>query len=229
MVLLGGIQVSGAALDESVPPAIGANGRLLTFTAASMSYDPAKSLIELTGNVKIGQGETEIVADKAQIFTTKNVTAGPALNLDSVEKFVATGNVKIKLETGVATSDEAVFLKEKKILRLSGKPAKFVGGDNTLTGTITGDTITVDRKAGDKFEANGNVRIDLEQGVANSDRAVYFTDTNMLVLSGTPAKLVGHENTMPGTIKASTITLDLETGDVTSENVEGKIFPGDEL
>ena len=229
MALFCGVPMAGAALDPDNPPNVGMNGRPLNYSADSVSLDLKKNLIILTGNANIEQGRTVIVADNAQIFATRNASVGPTINSDNVEKFIANGNVRIELETGVATADKVVYLKETKLLELSGAPAKFVGGDNTMTGTITARTITVDHENGDRLEANDDVRIELEHGVATSDKAVYFTDTKKLVLSGTPAKLVGGDDTISGTNTGSTITVDQETGMVSIENAKGNIFLEDDL
>ena len=137
--------MAGAAAGDTIPAQNGKHDRPLKWSADKVSWDPAESLVVLNGNVKIVQGETEIDADNAQIFSTKDVDAEQKLGPDSVEKFVANGNVRIEIELGVATSERAVYFKETKILRLSGAPAKFeMDGGNT----ITGSTITVDRETG---------------------------------------------------------------------------------
>jgi lipopolysaccharide transport protein LptA len=144
VVFLNGIPMAGVALDENIPQGIGKIDRQLKWSAVDASWDPAESLFELTDNVKIVQGSTVITAENAKIFFIKNASAEQKLNSESVEKFLATGNVRIELENGVATSEKAVYFTETKILTLSGTPAKFVSGDNT----ITGRTITVDRETG---------------------------------------------------------------------------------
>jgi len=151
---LNGIPMTGAALDDNIPVEIGINGRSLKWSADKVSWDPAESLVVLNGNVKIVQGETVIVADNAQIFSIKSAAAEQTLKAESVEKFVANGNVRIEIELGVATSERAVYLTETKRLVLSGAPAKFVhvSGDKT----ITGRTITVDRETG-KVTFEGDV------------------------------------------------------------------------
>lgn len=226
-VCLSGIQGIGSALDEEMPPETGSNNRPIILSADDTSWDLTNSLITLTGNVKIIQDRTVISADKVQIFTTKNVKAGPTLNPDSVKKFIANGNVGIELETGVATSEKAVYFRETKILEISGTPAKYVSRDDTMAATITGSTITMDREAGDKFEANGDVKIEFEMGVAASESAIYSPETKTLVLLGTPAKIVGGDDTMTGTITGSMITVNRETSMINVEKMEAVIFPED--
>ena len=161
---LTGMPMAGAALDENVPTEIGINGRPLKWSADKVYWDPTESLVVLNGNVKIVQGETVIVADNAQIFSVKNVALEQTLKAESVEKFVANGNVRIEIELGVATSERAVYFTETKRLVLSGAPAKFVhvSGDKT----ITGRTIAVDRGTG-KVTFEGDVE------------AVIFSEDNL--------------------------------------------------
>jgi lipopolysaccharide export system protein LptA len=230
VVFLISIPMAGGALDKEIPTKNGTNGRQITFSATGSSLDLKNSLITLTGNVEIVQGRTKIVSDNAQIFTTKDVTVGPTINLDAVDKFVANGNVGIELETGMATCEKAVYFKETKILKLSGTPAKFVSRDDTMPGTITGRSITVERAAGDKFEVNGGVRIEFEMGVATSESGIYSPETKILVLSGTPAKIVGSTDKISSTtITGRTITVNRETSMINIEKMEAVIFPEDEL
>ena len=230
VVFLIGIPMAVGALDKEISTENGKSSRQIAFSADDSSLDLKKSLITLTGNVEIVQGKTKIVSDNAQIFTTKDVTIGPTINLDAVEKFVANGNVGIELETGVATCEKAVYFKGTKTLKLSGSPAKFINRDDTMPGTITGRTITVDREAGDKLEANGNVRIEFEMGVATSESGIYSPETKILVLSGTPAKIVGSTDKITSTtITGRTITVNSETSMINIEKMEAVIFPEDEL
>lgn len=153
MVLLSGISIAVAALDENTTPEVGTNYRQIKWSADDAVWDLTESLLVLTGNVKIVQGKTVIIADRVRMFSIGNVAAKQTLNADSVEKFVANGNVRIQLEIGVATSEEAVYFAETKILTLSGTPAKFVMSDEN---TFQGSTITVNRETGiisiDDFE-----------------------------------------------------------------------------
>jgi lipopolysaccharide transport protein LptA len=148
MVLLSGIPMAVAALDESADPEVGTNSQPLNWWADDAVLDFKKSLLVLTGNVKIVQGKTMIIADKVQMFFIGNASTEQTLKADSVKKLEANGNVRIEFEMGVATSESALYSPETKILVLSGTPAKFVGGEDTITGTITGSKITVNRETG---------------------------------------------------------------------------------
>ena len=158
---LSGIPLPLAALDEGILPKVETVDRQITWTAGKTSLDPTKSLVELTGNVKIVQGETVINADNAQIFFKKNEATEQGLKSDSFEKFIASGNVRIESEFGVATSISAIYITGTKILRLLGKPAKFIRGDNVISGRI----ITVNRET-------GNVTIE-----GDTEAVIYSEDT----------------------------------------------------
>lgn len=114
-----------------------------------MIFDSAEHYAELIGNVKVTQGKTVITSDTLRIYYRKKSQANaPEMpGDDTIEKIIATGNVRIELETGVAISDKAVYHSDRKILVLTGlsdSSAKFVRGDNT----ISGSKITVNRENG---------------------------------------------------------------------------------
>ena len=84
-------------------------------------------------------------------------------------------------------------------------------------------------EAVERLVANGNVRIEIELGVATSGRAVYITKTKILRLSGTPEKLAKFEMSDGNTITGSAITVDREAGSITVDNAEAVIFSEGDL
>ncbi len=108
-------------------------------------FDSAQSCAELTGHVKVTQGQTVITADQLKIFYKKDAAdAGQPAGDNAIDRLEATGNVRIALDGGVASSEKAVYLARTKTLTLSGDSAKFVRGDNAITGSV----ITVNRESG---------------------------------------------------------------------------------
>ena len=137
-----------AAPEDAAATDVEING--LHIKADRIAINSTHSFTELIGNVKITQGSTAITADNVKIFTKSthadNEEGATAKSIDkSIERLVANGNVRIELDNGVATSEKADYNAETKIIVLSGSGTKFTSGDNT----ITGRTITVDRRTGD--------------------------------------------------------------------------------
>ena len=259
-----------AGADTNIPASLEISGWHIL--ADSVVLDIAKSSTELIGNVKITRESTVIAADDAKIFTSKAPSdSGQELNAASIDKFIANGNVRIELENGVATSDKADYEAASKIIVLSGAPAKFITGKNTISASvlninfenpeitvtelignaainqestaISADHIKVwtdnkerndnaepglNRDSIKKLEANGNVRIVLDNGVATSEKAVYDAETKRFIISGTGTKFISGKNP----ITAPVITMNRENGKVTFEGtnhqpVEAVIFPDD--
>lgn len=65
----------------------------------------------------------------------------------------------------------------------------------------------------DRVEATGNVRIEMDGRVAESERAVYSTDSRTLVLSGQGSKVISGKDV----IESSKITFYRDTGNVKME------------
>jgi lipopolysaccharide transport protein LptA len=121
-----------SASDETVSTVLGTD--LLQITAdRSGTIDIANSSMEYTGNVKITFGETVITADNVKIFFKKDSDAGLSLSQDSLERIVASGNVRIDSEDGIATGEKAVYDSPSDSLVITGNPATFVDAALTLS------------------------------------------------------------------------------------------------
>jgi lipopolysaccharide export system protein LptA len=69
---------------------------------------------------------------------------------------VSTGNVIIKFDDRVATSDQAVYMTETRILILTGPGSTIKSGNNS----VTGDKITLYRNDGRIYvESSGEKRV----------------------------------------------------------------------
>lgn len=129
---------------------------------------------------------------------------------DSAEHYAEMfGNVKVTQGQTVITSNT---LKIHYYKKHQTKPNQLPGDDTV-----------------EKIAAKGNVRIELDSGIALSDEAVYHTKTKELILTGN-AKLIRGENTISG----SKITINRENGRVTVESsdkkpVEALIFSNEKL
>ncbi|MFH0729940.1 MAG: LptA/OstA family protein [Pseudomonadota bacterium] len=119
----------------------------------------AERIIELEGNVKVSQGQTVITSNLVKLFLKEGASldAPQKTGENAIEKIVATGTVIFKLDIGTAYSDRAEYAAATKLLVLTGKEAKFISGENT----ITGSKITVNRENGMViFEGGGKSRVE---------------------------------------------------------------------
>ena len=85
-------------------------------------------------------------------------------------------------------------------------------------------------KSIERLVANGNVKIELDNGVATSEKATYNAETKIIVLSGSGTKFVSGDNTISGSV----IIVNRDTGKVTFESssvqpVEAVIFSNGKL
>lgn len=99
----------------------------------TLEYDKAV-FTELMGNATITQGAAIFSADYAKIIFAEDTrdTAQQFLNIEAIEAFTATGNVEIEIESGIATSEKAIYDSETNLFELSG-PAKYIRGKNAMT------------------------------------------------------------------------------------------------
>lgn len=101
------------------------------------------------------------------------------------------GNVKVVQDQTTITADRLILV--------------YTEGASTDTGSGA-DSI-------EKIEASGNVRIEMDGRVAESQRAVYRTGSRMLVLSGEGSKVISGQDV----IESSKITFYRDTGNVKME------------
>ncbi len=110
----------------------------------------ADNTAEFIGDVHARQGETRILADSIKIFLKDNASTKEGSPAQSLEKLVASGNVKINLDNRLAVARQAVYITAQRVLILSGPGATVTSGDNA----ISGETITFYRDDG-RFTVEG--------------------------------------------------------------------------
>ena len=89
----------------------------------SANIDLAAFIVELTGNVNITLGSSELTADKVVMHLEENTGTGVSMKPETIKKGVASGNVEIVSEFGIAASREVVYDAGAQTLVLSGEPA----------------------------------------------------------------------------------------------------------
>jgi len=113
-----------------------------------MEYNPASKFNELSGNVEVIYQSYVINSDRLKIyfFETATITKKDTDKKDEgakIEKIVATGNVKIKFDNRVATSEKAEYFIKTEDLILSGKDTRIEFDGNSFVGTrVTFNRVT---------------------------------------------------------------------------------------
>ena len=131
-------------------------------TANSLITESESGFAEFSGNVRAVQGKTVIIADRLKIFYRQGPKKkeNPTAAGTSIEKIVATGNVKITFDDKVAVTQQAVYLTETRVLILTGPNSKVTSNKDS----ISGDKITFNRVDG---------RIKVESGPGQRVKAVF--------------------------------------------------------
>ena len=115
-------------------------------TSDRLDTDTDARFAEFSGNVHASQGTTEIFSDKLKIFYKKSSDdqTGGVSGSDSIQRIVATGNVRIHFGERKAVADQAEYDTEARLLVLTGEKAEVTDGNNF----ISGEKITLDRTTG---------------------------------------------------------------------------------
>jgi lipopolysaccharide export system protein LptA len=158
---------SAAGPPEPQPPAAGSKDKRIHITADRLISDSAHNNAEFIGNVHARQGNTLITADRLKIFFGAHSDTAETSPAQSLEKLVATGNVKIKFDNRLAVARQAVYITAERKLILTGPGATVTSGENT----ITGETITF-------YRADG--RFTVEGGTNGRVNAVILPETSGL-------------------------------------------------
>jgi len=113
-------------------------------TADSLSSENNARFAEFTGNVQVTQGDFIIKSDSLKIFYKESGGEKKAGTTESIEKIIATGNVKIESEETTALSQQAEYDTNTMIMVLTGEDSRVFDKKNS----VTGSKITFNRKDG---------------------------------------------------------------------------------
>lgn len=138
--------------------------RKIHITADKLISDNELDYAEFIGNVRATQEDTVITADRLKIFVKKNSDnkSDPGSGTESINKIIASGNVKIIFDNRVAVTPQAVYNTETGILVLSGDNSRIISGKDS----ISGEKITLYRTTG---------RITVESGEQKRVEAVFYS------------------------------------------------------
>mmetsp|Transcript_587 Transcript_587/g.395 ORF Transcript_587/g.395 Transcript_587/m.395 type:complete len:186 (-) Transcript_587:1771-2328(-) len=125
------------------------------------------------------QNSSALQTDKADKSEKKFHITSDRLVADSQKNFVAfIGNIKATHEDIFISADRLKIFYKKG----GGKNNEKLSGKDSIK----------------KIIATGNVKIKLENVFATSEKAVYTTDTKLIVLTGKNPKVVNGKNTITG-------------------------------
>ena len=138
--------------------------RKIHITADKLISDNDADYAEFIGNVRATQEDTVITADSLKIFVKINSDnkGAPGVRTESINKIIASGNVKINFDNKVAVTPQAVYNTETGVLVLSGDNSRIVSGKDS----ISGEKITIYRTTG---------RITVESGGEKRVEAVFYS------------------------------------------------------
>lgn len=120
-------------------------------SADALVSDRNANYAEFQGNVVTTQEGSVMISDRLKIFyvqdPNKKKSSKDPNNQGAIEKIIATGNVKIKMEDKTAWADKAVYTKSDDTILLSGGNPRILSGKSYLSG----ETIRVNRKTEEVF------------------------------------------------------------------------------
>ncbi len=163
-----GIHPAVVSMAQTSQPAPVDNSEKIHIKADHVVADLEGGEAEFVGNVRVTQGLSTITADRMNVFyrDIDYKKEGSTIK-QSIQKIIATGNVKINLKDMIAFTDEAVYVAETRKLTLSGSNSRVISGENS----ITGSTFVMSR-------TDGNVIV--EGSTQHRVEAVFFTGEKSL-------------------------------------------------
>lgn len=165
LILVAILWAAGYAIADTARPekAPAAENEQIHISADRLISDTRARLAEFTGNVTASQNGSVIQADSLKIFYRQGVDPGDRRTGESsIEKIVATGNVKITFDDKVAFTRQATYSTDTRVLVLSGPRSRITSGKDS----IIGEKITFSR-------ADGNIKV--EGGAGKRVEAVFFS------------------------------------------------------
>jgi lipopolysaccharide export system protein LptA len=149
--------------DDAPPPAstdaeAAAAGKI-DIKSDRLLIDNEKRTADFSGNVVAHQEETTIEADRLMIYYKES----GGESAEALEKIVATGNVRIQFENGLAETPEAVYNMETRTFVLTGAGSRVISGNSS----ISGEKITLRRDDG---------KVTVEGGQSRQVEAVFYPE-----------------------------------------------------
>ena len=148
IILLGvlGLFSSAAAGDAARGDKVSAtaNKEPIRITADKLVTDDKAHSAEFSGNVTAIQGEVKVTAQRLILFYGSQSKKQAGMDMNSIERMVASGRVRINFDNRLAVSEQAVYTTNDRKLVLTGPGSQVTSGRNI----ITGSKITFNRNDG---------------------------------------------------------------------------------
>ena len=122
----------------------------ISITADQLDLSRTKQQAAFRGNVQVQQANSLLTADELEVFYTDNKTSN-----QKIQRFIATGNVKITNGSEVATGQWARYDLTSSLIEMGGKVMLEQQGNH-----ISGDSLIIDLKKGEgKVKATPGSRV----------------------------------------------------------------------
>ena len=146
--------------DSRQPTAGGKTSEKTRITADRLLVDSNGKTAEFTGAVKLIQANTVITAKSLVIFFAGggDTVGNASTTKESIKRIIAKGDVRIQLDDGVMSAQQAEFISETNTYILSGEGSKLTRGKSSISGskitfTRTDGRITVEGSERKRVEA----------------------------------------------------------------------------
>jgi lipopolysaccharide export system protein LptA len=152
------ITTSGHAAETASAEERPQSGQKIQITADELISSGQDNYAEFIGNVEVIQGTFLIKSDRLRIYykSFKGDSKTLLLGEESIEKIIATGNVRIWSDDRRAETDQAEYSPVDMVLVLSGENSTVTSGKNS----VTGSKITLYRRDGRiKVEGSSGKRV----------------------------------------------------------------------
>ena len=141
------ISNGGADLPEGKP----VENPEIHVTADMLVSDRNARYAEFSGSVVATREDSTLTCSNLKIFYNEKRSGETATDSGSVEKMVATGNVRLVFEDKIAVAEKAIYTAADDSIVLTGGEPKVTGGSSF----ISGEKITLYRTAGRVLVGSG--------------------------------------------------------------------------
>ena len=136
LVLLFLIKSPGYSDSAAINQNKGDNNEKIYISSNRLISDSKTGLAEFRGNVRVKQGATLITSDSLKIFYNKKQKSKDSkADEESIKKLTFAGNVKIIMDSRIATTQQADYIIKDKVLILTGDDSKVISGNNSVSGS----------------------------------------------------------------------------------------------
>ena len=152
------------ASDDPLPKNIKTEENKLRITADRLVGSYNRNYAEFTGNVEAVYGNFIIKSDSLKIYNKRDPgkKEKSKAGKESIDKIIATGNVKIWADGKVATTQQAIYTTDTMVLVLTGENSTVTSNKNY----VSGSKITINR-------SKNTVKV--ESSVGNRVKALFYS------------------------------------------------------